>query len=159
MFEKPKLVLGVLQRKITYIDGFPRWGCFVACILTAIQRSLGRALFAHEIQAWFWKCVQDGCIKHNDLPVKKGSPWFRCYVCNYITAFNVGMKMFGGTRRATAANSSHPANVRIFRWKTPLGYHFTYGSPDKNLHDPDPRLRLLRRAGQRDMYLQNMGEV
>ncbi len=41
MFKKPKIALGVLQRKITYIEGFARWGCYVACIITAIQRSSG----------------------------------------------------------------------------------------------------------------------
>ena len=62
MFKKNKLALGVLQRTITYIDGFPRWGCYVACILTAIQRSLQRNLYPHEIQQWYNECVRRGAI-------------------------------------------------------------------------------------------------
>ena len=153
MFKRPKNKLGVLQREITYIDGFPRWGCYVACILTCMQRCLGRRLFAHEVQQWYCRCTQDGHIRHNDLPIKKGTEWYRCYVNNYIAAFNLGMEMFKGKRQAAAASSHHPANVRFYRWKTPLGWHFTYGNPEREIHDPDPNLKLLRRDGQRDMYI------
>ena len=153
MFKRPKLALGVLQRNITYIDGFPRWGCFVACILTAIQRSLKRALYPHEIQQWYNECVRRGAILHNKLPKRRGVNWYRCFVVDRIQAFNIGMKMFGGARHATAITAKHKTNLRVYRWKTPFGYHFTYGSPERNLHDPDPRLKLLRRAGQRDMHV------
>lgn len=154
--KKPRLELGVLQRKVTYIEGFPRWGCYVACILTAIQRSLGRKLYPHEVQQWYHRCIAVDVIRHNDLPIKKDVSWYRCFVCNHIAAFNIGMKLFEGNRRATAANLQHPANLRFFRWKTPFGWHFTYGSPERNLHDPDPRLKLLRRDGQRDLHVKEL---
>ena len=147
-----KLQLGVLQRKITYIPGFPRWGCFVACILTAIQRSLKRVLYPHEIQQWYHECVRIGAILHNDLPQKRGVQWYRCFVVDRVAAFNTGMAMFSGKRKAVPVKGKD-ANLRIYRWKTLLGYHFTYGSPEHNLHDPDPRLKLLRRAGERDMQI------
>ncbi len=152
--KKPRLTLGVLQRSIRFIDGFPRWGCFVACILTAIQRSLGRILHAHEIQQWYWQCVEKGFIKHNDLPIKKGcTQWYRCFVVDRVAAFNLAMQMFGGRRRALAVDQQHPANMRIYRWRTRFGVHFTYGSPQRNLHDPDSRLKLFGQDGERDMHV------
>ena len=60
--------------------------------------------------------------------------------------------MFGGRRKAVPVKGKD-ANLRIYRWKTLFGYHFTYGSPEKNLHDPDPGLKLVRRAGERDMQI------
>ena len=114
LHKKPRLALGILQRSITYIPGFPRWGCFVACILTAIQRSLGRALLGHEIYQWFFACVDKGYILHNDLPIRKGChKWHRCFVVDRIAAFNLGMQMFGGKRKAVAVDKHHPANVRL----------------------------------------------
>lgn len=113
MFKKPKLALGVLQRNVTYIDGFPRWGCHVACILTAIQRSLKRILYPHEIQQWYNKCVRRGAILHNKLPKRRGVDWYRCFVADPNQAFNISMKMFGGARHAVSITAKHKTNVHI----------------------------------------------
>ncbi|WGK69476.1 hypothetical protein P0082_01050 [Candidatus Haliotispira prima] len=162
MLREPTLELGISQREITYIDKFPRYGCYVACILTAVQRSLGRKLRPHEINRWYGECVSNGAIAHDDRPIKLNDPnaWDRCWMLNRHKAFNFGMELFGGKYKAVAANDKNPANVRIYRWTTSLGFHFTYGTPDKNLHNPDTNIVSKGKPSSlRDMHIRKVQET
>ena len=153
---KPQLELGILQRLITYIDGFPRWGCFVACVLTAVQRSLGRELTKQEIIDWYNTCIEADYIKHNNLPIRKGSDWWRCFVVDRVAAFNTAMEMFQGKRWGYYPDDDHLANVRIFRKKTLFGWHFVYGDLLNVLHDPDHKVKTLYADGHRDMHIADL---
>ena len=133
------------QRDITYIDGFGRYGCYIACELSFVERHLHRSLTKYEVLNIWDDGIRLKYILNNEIPIgKKG--WYRCFVARPVELFNLALRSVSlNLRIASVAHSSRPGPDFVFIcYDTRWGYHFALGnSAGREIVNPDPNLPVL----------------
>lgn len=70
----------VPQQTESKIKNIRNWGCFAFTYIWFVARKFTYVFDIHECEELFAKAVKLGVILDNDLPIKPGVKWWRCYV-------------------------------------------------------------------------------
>ncbi|MEM9423156.1 MAG: hypothetical protein AAF975_00030 [Spirochaetota bacterium] len=136
------------QQEMTCIDGFPRWGCYVASLASFAERHSqreGREFSPEEFKEIYAEAVGLGYVLHNDIPTDK-SGWYRCFVVRPLGLGNLLLERSGLELRLDSMRRSNAPgpDFCLICYRTKWGFHFALGDAGgREVVNPDPGLPVL----------------